>query len=354
MMQPSLDISSRQQEESRIVVKWLSRLHECTRDQPGNLFSEAIDHTGLSRPMLRSGEGLTLDHFDKIFEYVGRKVPDLTFRFYDVAELTDLGMLGYAVLSCTTLGKGQQLLARYLELTSDRYTEKREIKEGFLTIQALPTWRHLGEEISIAEDCLAGSWRAIKVMGAPDADLTGASVSFAYPPPDTADAYKRFFSPCRVRFNADTTELCIPVEWLDRPVTTANTAMSDVTSAMCERLLGAGSRTQIDTPRAVRRLLLSRPGQHMLRLEEAAELLRMSTAQLRKRLYRSGTSYKNIVLEVRMALASHYLESTMLSIQEIAYLLDYAQPGPFSRAYKKYYGFAPSEARQNSFSSSSA
>jgi AraC-like DNA-binding protein len=49
-----------------------------------------------------------------------------------------------------------------------------------------------------------------------------------------------------------------------------------------------------------------------------------------------------------MALASHYLKSTMLSIQEIAYLLDYAQPGPFSRAFKKHFGHAPSEVRQNS------
>jgi len=36
------------------------------------------------------------------------------------------------------------------------------------------------------------------------------------------------------------------------------------------------------------------------------------------------TSYKNIVLDVRMALACHYLESTHLTIREIAYLLDYA------------------------------
>jgi AraC-like DNA-binding protein len=101
----------------------------------------------------------------------------------------------------------------------------------------------------------------------------------------------------------------------------------------------------MDTPRAVRRLLLSRPGKRMLRLEEAADELLMSTAQLRKRLYRAETSYKNIVLETRMGLARHYLESTPLSVQEIAYLLDYAQPGPFSRAFKKYYGFPPRNAR---------
>jgi len=49
-----------------------------------------------------------------------------------------------------------------------------------------------------------------------------------------------------------------------------------------------------------------------------------------------------------MALATHYLESTHLSIQEIAYLLDYAQPGPFSRAFKKYFGQSPRDRRESS------
>ena len=130
-------------------------------------------------------------------------------------------------------------------------------------------------------------------------------------------------------------ELRIPLDWLNRPVTTANMVMSDVTRSVCDRMLGPGATRRLDTTRVVRRLLISRPGQHMLRLEEAAEELHMSTSQLRKRLYRAGTSYKNLVLEVRMALASHYLESTHLTIQEIAYLLDYAQTGPVQPRFQK-------------------
>jgi AraC-like DNA-binding protein len=148
-----------------------------------------------------------------------------------------------------------------------------------------------------------------------------------------------------VKFDAEKTELKIPQAWLALPVTSANIVMSSVTAAVCERVLGPGRSARTDTPKAVRRLLLSRPGRRMLRLEEAAVELLMSTAQLRKRLYRAQTSYKNIVLETRMGLARHYLESTPLSIQEIAYLLDYAQPGPFSRAFKKYFGFPPRNAR---------
>jgi len=350
---PVIDIPSRQREESSIVVKWLQRLHDAIRDEPGNLFAEAVNRCGLSYEQLRSGEDLTHYHFDQVMEYIGRSVPDLTFRFMEKVELLDLGMHGYAILSCDTVKKAQELMSRYMDLTSDRYTEKRIMEDEFLIIRPVPTWRHLGEDQSIAEDCLGGNWHAIQLMLGPSMDYYGASAYFAYPAPAHATAYEDFFRPASVHFNANQSELRIPTEWLNRRVATANVMMSDVTTAVCERMLGPGRSVSIDTPRAVRRLLLSRPGQRMLRLEEAAEEMTMSTAQLRKRLYRAGTSYKTIVLEVRMGLAQHYLESTHLSIQEIAYLLDYAQPGPFSRAFKKYYGQSPREVRNQSLKVSS-
>lgn len=346
--QPRLEIQSRQQEESRIVVKWLDRLQECLAGKSPALFDEARRRARLSREQLNSGEGLTHEHFDAVLDYMRRDYPDITLCFISRVELLDLGMLGYAVLSCPTVGKGLAMMARYLELTSDRFTESHIDEDGYHIIRPMPTWRHLDEDESIAEDCLGGNWRAIRLMMGPVSDYQGAAVYLDYEPPAYRAAYEQFFSPCTVHFNAGRTELKIPSDWLQRPITTANMMMSDVTTAVCERLLGPGRNTRVDTVRAVRRRLLNRPGKRMLRLQEAADEMHMSTAQLRKRLYRAGTSYKNIVLDVRMALAHHYLESTHLSIQEIAYLLDYSQPGPFSRAFKKYFGQPPSAIRSQS------
>jgi len=353
VVQPEIEIQSRFQEESQIVVKWLSRLHQCLQDQSPGLFKEAIARTKLSNEQLRSGEGLTQEHFDASMDFVRRQFPDIIFRFMRELDLHDLGMLGYAVLSCPTVGKGLSLMARYLELTSDRYTEDQFVEGNFHVIRPASTWRHLGEDESIAEDCLCGNWQAVRLMLGPESDYHGAQAHFAYAPPAHHDAYHAYFEPCNVHFDAKHTELKIPLTWLERPVTTANVMVSDVTASICERLLGPGRTARVDTARSVRRLLLSRPGKKMLRLEEAAEELRMSTAQLRKRLYRAGTSYKSIVLEVRMKLAQHYLESTHLSIQEIAYLLDYSQPGPFSRAFKKYFGYPPNALRKETHSISS-
>jgi AraC-like DNA-binding protein len=340
------EISSRQEEESRIVSNWLRRIKDILRfREPANLYLRATEHAGLSGADLISGENLSQSHLDLVVQFVRQHVPDVTLRMLKSSELLDLGLIGYAALSSGTVGNAIKVMVRYHELTTDRYTENAGIEDGYLSIHPVPRWQHLSHLRNIAEDCLGGTWRVFEILLGPDADLRGATANFAFPAPAYSDSYYEVFKPCVVKFDAQKTELKIPKKWLALPVSSANVVMSGVTAAICERVLGPGGSNRMDTPRAVRRLLLSRPGKRMLRLEEAAGELLMSTAQLRKRLYRAKTSYKNIVLETRMGLARHYLESTPLTIQEIAYLLDYAQPGPFSRAFKKYYGFPPREVR---------
>lgn len=177
-----------------------------------------------------------------------------------------------------------------------------------------------------------------------DLDPSRANVFFDFPPPSYESTFYEVFS-CTVTFNADRNELVFPAAWLDLPIKSGNQTMADVCTAMCDRLIGAGFANR-DTPQMVRRLLLSRPGRRMYRLNEAAEELNLSTTQLRKRLYRAGTTYKKLVLETRMALAQHYLQDTTLSIQEVAYLLDYSQAAPFSRAFKARFGIPPEASRQ--------
>ncbi len=339
------DIPSRHEEESRIVVNWLRRIQDILRTGPPNLFWHAMARAGVSGAELESGENLSHSQLDVVVEYIREQVPELTLRMMKSSYLLDMGLMGYAALSSGTVGNAIKVMLRYQELTSDRYTDTSELEDGYLCIRPIPRWQHMAHLRNIAEDCVGGNWRIFELLLGPEADLKGASANFAFPAPEYSDAYIDVFKPCVVKFDAEKTELRIPQKWLALPVASANIVMSGVTNAVCERMLGPGRNTRIDTPRAVRRLLLSRPGKRMLRLEEAAAELLMSTAQLRKRLYRAETSYKNIVLETRMGLARHYLESTPLSIQEIAFLLDYAQPGPFSRAFKKYYGFPPRSAR---------
>lgn len=339
-MTAGLSLESRRAEKSKISANWIERFRQfMTEGDLPAVLDEAMRAASISPYDLARRENIEQRQLDQVTESILPHVPDITLRMFASAELTDLGVMGYAAINSDTVGRAMKFLFRYHELTSDRFRDRLEFIDCLAVITPIPGLSYMSDLRNIAEDSLAGNWRALELLLGPKVDYRKASVHFDYPAPDYEDSYRDVFD-CKIVFNAERNELRVPADWFERPVESANQAMADVCKAMCERLLGA-TESSHDSSRVVRRLLLSRPGRSMYRLEEAAAELNLSTNQLRKRLYRAGTSYKKLVLETRMVLAEHYLKDTDLAVQEIAYLLDYSQPAPFSRAFKAYFGVSP-------------
>lgn len=344
MIEPGITMESRKIEESKISANWIMRMRECLENSDEHQhLSNALRQAGITERDLSEGHNIEQQQLDKTVQLMVRKVPDISLRMFSRAQMSDLGVMGYAAINSGTVGRAMRFLYRYHELTSDRYYDTLSIEDGVVRVTPLPILAHMHDFKNIAEDSLAGNWRTLGLLLGPHFEPHKAEANFDFPAPAYEQTYYDVFS-CKVNFDADRNELVFPAAWLDRPIASGNQTMADVCTAMCERLLGAGEESR-ETTQIVRRLLLSRPGRRMYRLDEAAAELNLSTAQLRKRLYRAGTSYKSLVLETRMALANHYLNDTNLAIQEIAYLLDYSQAAPFSRAFKTYYGSSPEQAR---------
>jgi AraC-like DNA-binding protein len=343
-MTTGLSVESRRAEKSKISANWIGRVRQClAEDDQQQLLESALAAAGIAGGDLASRRNIEQRQLDMVVEHILPHVPDITLRMFACAELTDLGVMGYAAINSDTVGRAMNFMYRYHELTSDRFTDRLEVGKDYAVVTPIPIMRYMHDFKNIAEDSLAGNWRTLVLLLGPNVDFKQASVHFDFPSPGYVASYHEVFD-CPVFFNADRNELRFPATWLSRPVESANQSMADVCKAMCERLLGAGESSR-ETSQVVRRLLLTRPGRRMYRLEETAAELSLSPTQLRKRLYKAGTSYKKLVLEIRMALAQHYLLDTELAVQEIAYLLDYSSPAPFSRAFKDYYGLPPDSYR---------
>jgi len=345
MVENGITMESRRAEQSRITANWIMRMRECLGDSDQQQYlSDALLSAGITEGDIAEQRHIEQQQLNHALQTVLRKVPDISLRMFAKAELSDLGIMGYAALNSGTVGKAMRFLCQFHELTSDRYVDIISVENDVARVTPLPRTLHMHNFNNIAEDSLAGNWRILGRLFGEDLDPSMASVNFDFQAPEYEKTFYEVFS-CRVNFGADRNELVFPAVWMEQAIASGNQTMADVCTAMCERLLGAADATR-STQQTVRRLLLSRPGRRMYRLEEAATELNLSTAQLRKRLYRAGTSYKKLVLEIRMALARHYLEDTNLAIQEIAYLLDYSQAAPFSRAFKTYFGRSPEQARE--------
>lgn len=76
-------------------------------------------------------------------------------------------------------------------------------------------------------------------------------------------------------------------------------------------------------------------------LEEVAGLLRVSPRTLQRLFAAEGISYSDIVERCRCKTACESLESTRISIKDIAVSLGYRDASSFSRAFRRWTGAAP-------------
>ena len=81
-------------------------------------------------------------------------------------------------------------------------------------------------------------------------------------------------------------------------------------------------------------------------LETVAEALGMPAATLRRRLWEEDSSFQAIKDTIRRDVAIRDLETSALSVQEIAERLGFSEPSAFHRAFKKWTGVAPGEYRR--------
>ena len=77
----------------------------------------------------------------------------------------------------------------------------------------------------------------------------------------------------------------------------------------------------------------------------AAARLAMSVRTLQRRLMQGGTSYIELVRKTREELARHYVINTNISYTEIGFLLGFAEPTSFFRAFREWTGGTPDAMR---------
>ncbi|MEA2094390.1 MAG: helix-turn-helix transcriptional regulator, partial [Pseudomonadota bacterium] len=81
--------------------------------------------------------------------------------------------------------------------------------------------------------------------------------------------------------------------------------------------------------------------------EDIAGTLHVSLRSLQRKLKDEHTSYKTLLENTRQQLAMQYLRDSQRSIGEITYLLGFAEPSNFTRAFRRWTGQSPGEFRMS-------
>ena len=264
-------------------------------------------------------------------------------RAYD---LFDLGILGYALYSAANLRRSWDVsLGQSGGLVPHPIGTTRRVTEEHAGIVLYPPAIRSDARTALCEEWLAGTWRWT-CQRLPELESSPAmEVHLDYPPPAYRAQYEEIF-PGQVRFNMPVAQLLVPIECYEQPFSSANPSIARLCYQKSVTTMASFERADSFVDE-VRFHLLQNAQTPFPTLGETAAAFHLPAHTLHRRLARSGTTFRHIMLEVKMVLARQYLRDTQFTVQEIAYLVGYAQPASFVRAFRDWHGQPPRAFRAN-------
>lgn len=252
-------------------------------------------------------------------------------------------VLDYAVRTAPDLRTALQRLARYNRLVHDVASFSIEPAGDAVRIEHRFDAHGVQPCRQAAEFTLASLVVvAAQIGGQP---VQAQAVEFAHAAPEDAAPFRQVFG-VMPRFKAPTSCLTLSAAVLDRPVPAADPALSRIVTAHAEQLLAAQAPAQPTLAAQVRHHLAADMANGPLTLKDVAQRLHLSERSLQRRLDAEGTRFADLVDEVRRDLALRYIADARLALGEVAYLLGFAEPSPFHRAFKRWTGTTPTAARR--------
>ena len=254
------------------------------------------------------------------------------------APVGAFGVVEYVCRSAPTLGDSLRQWVRYLNLLDDAVEVQLVVDDYRAAIRV--TRESEAPAPASHELCFALLVRHARDL----AERPGfAGVDFTHVVKDI-ETYEAFFA-CPVRFGADHTQLVLAKSALDLPLKTADPNLAALLTRQVEQESAQlESRDDLPFTDQVRRKLRIGLKDDLTTIEQMASELGMTSRTLQRRLKDDGTSFQDLRDEVRRELADHYLDGE-LSIAEISFLLGFSQPSAFFRAFKRWTGVTPNEAR---------
>jgi len=173
---------------------------------------------------------------------------------------------------------------------------------------------------------------------------TPLQIRFVHRRKGPLETYEDFF-PCEVVFGADHNEIRCAAGTLDAPLRRVDLALGRILEEHATKMLDELPVADPFVLRA-RRALLDDIADGGPSLDALATRLGVSTRTLRRRLQDHGTSYKELLDELRKELGCRYVLNSDHGFEEVAALLGYVDSRTFYRNFKRWTGKTPAAYRK--------
>lgn len=300
--------------------------------------------------VLAPTDRIPLDKADALLEFAIPLIHDPAFGL-QVARCwhpSNLGVLGYAWLSSSTLRTGLRRLVRYHRLVGERgATEIEEVPQGI----KVRFWANRGDPAKVPVAAVAVDMAMALLLDMcrmnAGAALRPIAVALRRTTPESTAPYERFFG-CPIRFGAEENTFLLSREDADSLLPSSNKQLATVFDRMLGEELARLDKSDVVT--RCRAAVLEYLTSGEVSEEDTAKQLHMSPRTLQRKLAEAKLTYQQLVDDTRKDLALCYIDDVKRSVSDITFSLGFSQPSAFTRAFKRWTGATPTDYRASRFS----
>lgn len=253
-------------------------------------------------------------------------------------HVSTFGILGFALLSSPTLGAALEAALRYIDL-SFTFAIPRAVVEGDVVVVEVDAHRLPADvrDFLVERDLAAIHAVAGELLGTP---LRPVAVELEAAGPSTDGSSGRVDAfGTRPAYGCARSALLISAADLATPLPQANAQSRAMAEALCRDVVSRRrARTGVTQQT---RVLITQHLLHGAPMAEVARGLGLSERTLRRRLGEEGTSYQELLDEVRASLATELLTRARLGVEDVALRLGYAEASSFIHAFRRWHRTTP-------------
>jgi AraC-like DNA-binding protein len=278
----------------------------------------------------------------RFLEYAAEAMDDSAFGLHLARQIDprDVGLYFYAASAARDLGEALALFSRYCRIANEAFRLTQRSADTAIEFEFAGLSRYASRHNM--EYVVAGIRTALRTMSG--RNVAPTKVAFAHNRNSDVREFERFFG-CPVEFGAPSNLLSISADALRLPLITADPKLLRVLRPYCD-----AAATERNVKPGTMRSAVEAEVEKLLpdgkaKAENVAEALALSLRTLARRLADEGTTYGEVVDQLRSSLATQYLKDPGMSLGQIAWLLGYEGSTSFNHAFKRWTGRSPSADR---------
>jgi AraC-like DNA-binding protein len=253
--------------------------------------------------------------------------------------LHSLGLVGLLVKYSPDVGTALRNLVRYTHLHVRGAAFGLAVEGGVASFSYDIYEPYVEGHDQTGDGAMAAYCNGVRELCGPE--WRPVEVRFAHRKPPDVGPYRRFFR-VPLRFDAEQYALRFSAYWLNRRLPDVDPELRHLLRDQIEML---ETHYGDDFPDRVRRVLRVALITGRASADEIATLFTMHTRSMHRRLSAFGTSFQQILDESRFEIARQMLADSTMEVGQIAGVLDYAAPGAFTRAFRRWSGTTPAQWR---------